>query len=134
MPLKDYLSKTKQLQFRGGISIWNNALYIADGARFHGGIGIVVSQSLSVCLQQSGVIVEGGLSLQTQEDIEEYIQSYYVELYTNDPMVDSNDTARDQCLNSVSCIISNEMNEMLVREFSNEEILHTLKDIPNNKS
>jgi hypothetical protein len=49
-------------------------------------------------------------------------------------MVDSNDTARDQCLNSVSCIISNEMNEMLVREFSNEEILHTLKDIPNNKS
>jgi hypothetical protein len=61
-------------------------------------------------------LVEGGRSLRTHADIEDYIQRYYVELYTNDPTVDNNTAARVQCLSSVPSIISNEMNEMLVRD------------------
>jgi hypothetical protein len=44
MNLEDYLHKSKQVQFRGGFSYWNNELYTTHGRRFKGGIGILVSQ------------------------------------------------------------------------------------------
>lgn len=58
-PMEDCLSLTSQLQFKGGSSVWNNALYDANGARFSGGTGISLSREFSNLLIDSSVLVEG---------------------------------------------------------------------------
>lgn len=57
--LEDCFELTQQIQFRGGKSYWNNALYNATGDRFHAGTGILVSSNFSNFIVDSGVAVEG---------------------------------------------------------------------------
>jgi exonuclease III len=59
MPLEDCLSMTSQLQFKGGASFWNNALYSAEGYRFRAGTGISVSSQLVERIIDDRVIAEG---------------------------------------------------------------------------
>ena len=56
---EDCFSLTQQLQFRGGVSYWNNALYSAIGDKFHAGTGISISPSLSNRITGRGAPVEG---------------------------------------------------------------------------
>lgn len=58
-PLEDCFQLTQQLQFKGGTSIWNNALFTAEGNRFFAGTGVSLSCPLTERLVSSGVIVEG---------------------------------------------------------------------------
>jgi hypothetical protein len=53
-------------------------------------------------------LVDGGRSLQTPEEIQEYVQRYYADLYSNDDTVDNNTAAREQCLLSVQRVIAND--------------------------
>lgn len=59
MSLDDCLQLTHQLQFKGGASFWNNALYSAVGDKFTAGTGISISRLLATKVLDSGVLVEG---------------------------------------------------------------------------
>lgn len=59
MSLEDCLELTHQLQFKGGASFWNNALYSAAGDKFIAGTGISISRTLAARVLDSGVLIEG---------------------------------------------------------------------------
>ncbi|KAG0631137.1 hypothetical protein M758_1G230300 [Ceratodon purpureus] len=50
---------TYQLHFRGGASLWNNALYDAESGKFTAGTGITTSRNLAERILTHGVIEEG---------------------------------------------------------------------------
>lgn len=50
---------THQLDFKGGTSLWNNALYSAEGARFKAGTCILLGKQLVPFIVDSGVLIEG---------------------------------------------------------------------------
>lgn len=55
---EDCLELTDQLQFKGGASFWNNAIYSPDGGRFSGGTGISISKMLADKVIDCGVLEE----------------------------------------------------------------------------
>jgi exonuclease III len=57
--LSDCLTETQQLDFRGGISLWNNALYTASGNRFKCGTGMIMGKQLAPLMREKQVVVEG---------------------------------------------------------------------------
>lgn len=57
--LEECMEKTHSLDFKGGTSIWNNALYLAKGAKFSAGTTIVVRKQLASCIIESKAIIEG---------------------------------------------------------------------------
>ena len=57
--LEDCLKLTTQLNFNGGDSFWNIALYIAEGNKFHAGTGILVSQNFVSKIVAKGILVDG---------------------------------------------------------------------------
>ena len=57
--MEDYLDLTNQLKYQGGSSIWNNALYNANGNKFHGGTGISLSRETTAYLVDIAILVEG---------------------------------------------------------------------------
>lgn len=59
MSLEDCFQNTSQLQFKGGVSIWNNSLYTTTGDRFFGGTGISLSRCMAEHLIDSDVCIEG---------------------------------------------------------------------------
>lgn len=79
-------------------------------------------------------LVVDGRSLRSPSDIEQHIQQFYSELYTNDPAVDANETDRAQCLRSVPQRITEEMNMELTKDFTNAEVKKALMDIPANRA
>lgn len=55
---EDCADLTIQLEFRGGVSFWNNASYSPDGGRFSGGTGISIAKSLADKVLECGVLDE----------------------------------------------------------------------------
>lgn len=47
MHLDDCLRMTHQLDYKGGVSLWNNALFNAEGGRFKAGTGILIGAKLA---------------------------------------------------------------------------------------
>lgn len=55
---EDCMELTDQLQFKGGLSLWNNATFSPDGGRFSGGTGISASKLFADKIVDCGVLVE----------------------------------------------------------------------------
>jgi hypothetical protein len=53
------MTKTHQLDFKGGISLRNDSNYLAEGGRYKCGIGILVGKQLTPMVAENKVIVEG---------------------------------------------------------------------------
>ncbi|KAG0571961.1 hypothetical protein KC19_VG056700 [Ceratodon purpureus] len=58
LPLEDCLENTRQLDYKGGASFWNHAVYNALGDRFKGGTAIIVGAKLTPFILDNGVLVE----------------------------------------------------------------------------
>jgi exonuclease III len=58
MSMEDCLTKTKQLDYKGGSSFWNHATYSARGDRYKGGTGIILGAKTGALVTDSKVIVE----------------------------------------------------------------------------
>jgi hypothetical protein len=57
MKLQDCLKKISQIDFKGGVSFWNNALYTAKFNQFKGGTAIIVSVRLAPLIEKHGVFI-----------------------------------------------------------------------------
>lgn len=55
--IRDCISSTSQLHFKGGRQFWNEAKYSASTGKHTGGTGILVSKRLVPFIEQHGVIV-----------------------------------------------------------------------------
>ena len=53
-------------------------------------------------------LVEDGKSLRSQEEIANYIQIFYKNLFTNDLIIEANQIARDECFISISIVAMQE--------------------------
>lgn len=79
-------------------------------------------------------LVDGARSIRDPKAIEEYVQNFFKELYRNDLEVERNIDGRLQCLGSVPCIVTEEMNIILTGEISELEVEKAVKDLPNDKT
>jgi len=59
LSLEDCLTHTHQLDYKGGVSLWNNALFNAEGNRFKAGTGIIIGAKLAPFIIETKVIIEG---------------------------------------------------------------------------
>lgn len=57
--LEDCLDKTHQLHFQHGASYWNNALYSANGNKFHAGTAISLSRKFAELVIHTAAPIEG---------------------------------------------------------------------------
>lgn len=57
MGLQDCLKKTSQMEFKGGMSFWNNALYTTESNQFKGGTIIIASTKLAPLIEKHGVLI-----------------------------------------------------------------------------
>jgi len=55
--LQDCLKKTNQLDFKGGINFWSDALYLANNNRFEVGTKIIVFVKIAPLVEQHGVLI-----------------------------------------------------------------------------
>ena len=53
------LKQARFIEFRGGSSLWNEATFSAQTARYTGGTGIILSEKLSTLVVQHGVLYPG---------------------------------------------------------------------------
>jgi hypothetical protein len=58
-------------------------------------------------------LLDGGRSLRTQDEIAEYVQTYYQQLYKFDALCEINIRARTHCLKAIPTVVTTEQNEFL---------------------
>ena len=68
------------------------------------------------------VLVVDGRSIQNQNQLLEYVESYFAELYRKDIQVEENQTARDICFRSITKCVTEEDNLELIKPLSKEEL------------
>jgi hypothetical protein len=79
-------------------------------------------------------LLDGGQTISDEEDIKQYVRSFYHHLYTKDPLVENNIQARLQCLNNVPTIIIEDQNMFLLQTFSNIEVQRATMDLSKHKT
>jgi hypothetical protein len=65
MRLQDCLKKTNQLDFRGGINFWSDALYLLDNNRFEAGTRIIVLVRIAPLVKQHGILISNRVQFVT---------------------------------------------------------------------
>jgi hypothetical protein len=78
-------------------------------------------------------LMDGGQTM-IEEDIKQYVQSFYHHMYTKVHSMDSNIQARVQCFRSVPIVVKEDQNKFLLQEFSNIEVYGAIKDLPKHKT
>ena len=53
------LKQARFVEFKGGSSLWNEALFSAQSGRFKGGTGIVLADKMAAALTHHGVLYPG---------------------------------------------------------------------------
>jgi hypothetical protein len=56
MGMQDYLKKISQLDFKGGVSIWNDVLFLVKNNRFKITTTIIISSILAPLVEDYGAI------------------------------------------------------------------------------
>jgi hypothetical protein len=79
-------------------------------------------------------ILDRGRSLRTQEEIAQYVQNYYKELYRKDYLCEINIAARRDYLRSVPPMVSQEQNDSLTAPITDLEVELAIKALPTNKA
>ncbi len=78
-------------------------------------------------------LMDGGQTLIEEEDIKQYVQSFYHHMYTKVHSMDSNIQARVQCLRSVPIVVREDQNKFLLQEFSDIKVCRAIRDLPKHK-
>lgn len=76
---------------------------------------------------------EGGL-ISNQKQLEEHILRFYRQLYTKEPQVENNTTAREECFHFVKHTITDDHNSELLKLLTAKEITKALKQLPAGKA
>ena len=72
--------------------------------------------------------------LHTQKELLKSVPDFYKTLYTADPLVENNDSARNRCLESVTQVVSQVQNLELTAPIALAELHAAVKEPPTNKT
>lgn len=74
-------------------------------------------------------LMEGGKSLKKEEEIMEYVERYYQDLYIND-----DEEGRKYCMSSVPRVVTDKINAQLTAPFDIFEVEKAMKEVPKHKA
>ena len=77
---------------------------------------------------------DGERTLNTQEELEEHILSFYKQLYTRDDQVEEAAAAREDCLQYLNQSVTTAHNQELTRPITMEEVTEAVKQLPAGKA
>lgn len=72
--------------------------------------------------------------ISSQKELEEHILRFYKQLYTQDPQVENNTAAREECFQFVKCMVTAEHNLELLKPLTTEEVTEAMKQLPAGKT
>jgi hypothetical protein len=79
-------------------------------------------------------MMDDGVPLSNQKDLEEHILRFYRQLYTQDPLVENNSAAREECFQFVKLTVTDEHNTELLKPLTMDEVAEAMKQLPAGKA